>query len=81
MGFDEFDYLDEPESYRTAMAQFYGGEPDDFSESSYRELDEDEQARIDEMVQMNDIIGNQAGGLAGMEDLKEADELLEEASD
>ncbi|MFB6116406.1 MAG: hypothetical protein ABEK10_02730 [Candidatus Nanosalina sp.] len=78
---EEFDYLDDPEAYRTAMAELYGGDPESFSERDYRELDEDERSRVDGMVEMNDIIGHQAGGLAGMEDLNDTEEYLEGASD
>ena len=81
MGFGEFDYLDEPESYRTAMAQLYDREPEELGEEDYRLLSEEEQRKVTEMVEMNDIIGQQAGGLAGIADLNDAHSALEASDD
>lgn len=77
----EFDYRDDPEAYNRAMAELYGEEPDELGEEDYRLLSEEEQQKVTGMVEMNDIIGQQAGGLAGMEDLNSPESYLEASDD
>lgn len=78
---ERFDYQDNPEAYDRAMAVLYDENPEELSESDYRELSEEEQQQVAGMVEMNDVIGQQAGGLAGMEGLNDAEAYLDASDD
>jgi len=78
---DKFEYSDKPEAYDQAMETLYDENSDELGEEYFQELSEEEQQQVAGMVEMNDIIGQQAGGLAGMQDLSDADEYLEASDD
>jgi|APHM01.1.fsa_nt_gi hypothetical protein len=77
----EFDYSDNPEAYDRAMAKILDEDSDELGEQDYRLLTEEEKKEVAGMVEMNDIIGQQAGGLAGMEDLTSTESYLEASDD
>lgn len=77
----DFDYDDNPEAYDRAMAKILDEDPDELGEEDYKLLSEEEKKEVTGLVEMNEIIGNQAGGLAGMADLNSPEEYLEASDD